>query len=42
MQGYIRSAKVGKQGRDDNIKQFRIQLHPTHFSTLKFFTLVQS
>jgi len=30
-----RSAKAGKQGRDDSKKQFSIQLHPTYLFTVK-------
>ena len=30
-----RSAKAWKQGRDDSIKQFTIQPHPTYIFTLK-------
>jgi len=33
--GITDQQKAGKQGRDDSIKQFGTQLHPTYLSTAK-------
>jgi len=33
--GIADKQKAGKQGRDDNIKQFSTQLHPTYLFTVK-------
>jgi len=30
-----RDSRLAKQGRDDSVKQFSIQPHPTYLSTLK-------
>ena len=37
-----RTAKVGKQGRDDSIKQFSIETHPTHVDRYnqEFITII--